>query len=533
MPPPKKKPKQTRKNSKQMQQHRINEKQRRERKKWAHKRATVLYNQEKHKVKGLSARKVSKLIEKETGVYIGERCIQRYVEKGCAGDSPAKLGKAGEIPKDIFSNLVGAFESFVRINQLNGKGAENSQRKLAIRVNGVMKKETKTLSKQLLNRLLAETAIDLLATKGRNVEERRILWTTYRNLKSWFDNWCRDLVELGFAHKDESGEIIIPDDQLARIVNIDETCLVLDGSKAGRGGCPEVYFYDASLPELGRAAAKSSLSTTMIGGSTAAGEAIPPHFQFSTTAQTSDNMRLQCKLIEFMPSVIGKFAYEEEKEFPVTFGMNEKGGMDEVEFEKYIMGSIVPLFLDVEDVAGKLVMTKVDSGPGRLNPQLLARLRLLGVVLYPGVPNTTAVTQETDKNYGPFKVVFTCNLDDVTQYRINKNISSSIQPWLVGLLVFGGQDPASGFHVADSAFDAGFNMDQNLKSWAKVGAAPVTRKCLESNQVCREFGDGDGEHDQVMLHIQSQNDMCTYFLTQRGFDGDQLKAKVSKKSYSY
>ncbi|KAL7465783.1 hypothetical protein ACHAXS_012907, partial [Conticribra weissflogii] len=70
---------------------------------------------------------------------------------------------------------------------------------------------------------------------------------------------------------------------------------------------------------------------------------------------------------------------------------------------------------------------------------------------------------------------------------------------------------------------------QNLKSWAKVGAAPVTRKCLESNQVRREFGDGDGEHDQVMLHIQSQNDMCTYFLTQRGFDGDQLKAKLNKK----
>jgi hypothetical protein len=58
------------------------------------------------------------------------------------------------------------------------------------------------------------------------------------------------------------------------------------------------------------------------------------------------------------------------------------------------------------DVPGKRVMLKVDSRPGRLNIELLAELHLLGFYLYPGVPNMTAVSQETDQNYSPFKTQY-------------------------------------------------------------------------------------------------------------------------------
>ena len=68
------------------------------------------------------------------------------------------------------------------------------------------------------------------------------MWTTYYNLKSWLDNWERDLLELGFANKNEKEETIIPEDQLARILNIDETCLAMDGSTSQRGGRPAVIF---------------------------------------------------------------------------------------------------------------------------------------------------------------------------------------------------------------------------------------------------------------------------------------------------
>jgi hypothetical protein len=51
-------------------------------------------------------------------------------------------------------------------------------------------------------------------------------------------------------------------------------------------------------------------------------------------------------------------------------------------------------------------MVKVDSGPGWLQENILAKARTLGFIVYPGVPNTTAVTQETNQNYGPFQIQF-------------------------------------------------------------------------------------------------------------------------------
>ena len=80
------------------------------------------------------------------------------------------------------------------------------------------------------------------APHSRTVED--VLWTSYNNLNMWFTNWKIDLVKLGFANKYKQGEIIIPADQMRQILNIDKTCLSLDGSNGARGGRPEVVFYD-------------------------------------------------------------------------------------------------------------------------------------------------------------------------------------------------------------------------------------------------------------------------------------------------
>jgi hypothetical protein len=44
--------------------------------------------------------------------------------------------------------------------------------------------------------------------------------------------------------------------------------------------------------------------------------------------------------------------------------MNEKGGMNNEEFERYIDNSIAPLFPDLEDTPGKCILLKVESGCG-------------------------------------------------------------------------------------------------------------------------------------------------------------------------
>jgi hypothetical protein len=83
--------------------------------------------------------------------------------------------------------------------------------------------------------------------------------------------------------------------------------------------------------------------------------------------------------------------------------VNEKGGMNDDEFVLYLWMAIMPLYPKAAPMRGRWVVLKCDSGPGHMNINLLAELRASGFILFPGVPNTTAVTQETDQNYGPFK----------------------------------------------------------------------------------------------------------------------------------
>ena len=146
------------------------------------------------------------------------------------------------------------------------------------------------------------------SAKHNNCEDRRIQWTTYKNLRMWFDNWGKDLVELGFVHHDAEGNVIIPPNQLSRILNFDETCLSHDGSQGSRGGRPEVYLFDPRLPQPGNGTSKTSSMTTMITGSTAAGEALPPHFQFQTSAKSDDMQRFQRIMAQYYPKVVGRLA---------------------------------------------------------------------------------------------------------------------------------------------------------------------------------------------------------------------------------
>ena len=126
--------------------------------------------------------------------------------------------------------------------------------------------------------------------------------------------------------------------------------------------------------------------------------------------------------------------------WPITIGLNNKGGRDEDEFKKYMEHSIFPLYPDATDENGKHVFIKIDSGLGRKNLNMLACYHNLGFIFYPGVPNTTHVTQETDQVYGLFKSIFCENLDKLTKFKTKYKMSVSLQQWIVVLVVFGGLD---------------------------------------------------------------------------------------------
>ncbi len=161
---------------------------------------------------------------------------------------------------------------------------------------------------------------------------------------------------------------------MRQIINMDETCISLDGSNCTWGGHPTVTFYDVLFPQLGKAMSKSTLITMMINGSSTAGEPIPPHFQFQTTAQTAEAKAIRIKCLHYMLDVQAFFGHDEMQLFPISFGFNHKGEMDDNSFFEYLQKSILKLYPDAAPVKGMWVVVKCDSGPRRLNPELLAYL---------------------------------------------------------------------------------------------------------------------------------------------------------------
>jgi hypothetical protein len=348
-------------------------------------------------------------------------------------------------------------------------------------------------------------------------------------LKLWFDSWEKFLVEFGFATYDADGELVIDAELMHRILNMDETCISLNRSNGDRGGRPTVTYYDIRFPQLGRATSKSALTTTMISGSNSAGEPIPSHFQFQTAAQTDEAEAVRVETIRYSLDVQATFGHEEVQSFPISIGLNSKGGMDDDEFFEYLQKSIMKLYPDAAPVNGKWVVIKCDSGPGRLNAKLLAYLRFHGFLLFPGVPNTTAVTQETDQSYGPFQSALRTNLQLLIDECIRKEKPTSLSPWIVGLVVFGGCDPETEL-IVRSAFQEGFNHAQNIRAWEKVGAVPLSRKCLESKKVRRSIGDGDDEQQALVYLIQEHNTLACTGLTLAGYNGDHMKLTAKPAS---
>ena len=87
-----------------------------------------------------------------------------------------------------------------------------------------------------------------------------------------------------------------------------EKFLSLDGSSGNCGGRSTATYYNVRFPQLGQATSMSALAKTMICGSNAAGEPMPPHFQFQTAAQTVEAVAIRIEMIRHMLDVRAQFS---------------------------------------------------------------------------------------------------------------------------------------------------------------------------------------------------------------------------------
>ncbi len=87
------------------------------------------------------------------------------------------------------------------------------------------------------------------------------------------------------------------------------------------------------------------------------------------------------------------------------------------------------------------------------------------------MPNTTAVTQETDQTYGIFKSRYKQNLELLVDECVRQDLNVSVPQYKHGLLVFGGVDDKTKLEL-EPEFEIGFSRQRCLDSWEKIGAAP-------------------------------------------------------------
>jgi hypothetical protein len=198
------------------------------------KRATRWYGKEKDKPGGLSFCQIEKKVKKENnGVRPCYTTIWCYANANIAGMSPLKHGVKGDMPPCVFKLLCVEFESFVCIQQINSCQGKITYKKLTARINKLLRPDYQLKMPQCI---LLAMAKDLDALTMHIAKDWRVCWMTFSNISIWFDNWEFDLVELGFAMRGGERKVTISAEQKCFIINFDETCISVDGSKGRRGG---------------------------------------------------------------------------------------------------------------------------------------------------------------------------------------------------------------------------------------------------------------------------------------------------------
>jgi len=168
--------------------------------------------------------------------------------------------------------------------------------------------------------------------------------------------------------------------------------------------------------------------------------------------------------------------------------------------------------------------------------QMLAHLRLRGLHVVSGLPNSAGKTQETDQNYGPFKGHYQTNLHTLSGelFEVKKNINVTDLPFLV----FGGKDPETGVELFD-AFNKPFSAANCLSAWRKCGVVPLTRAPMEDKGMQHELVlNADQSVNSVInpegskllqLEQENHNSACD-FLSSIGYDFRHQHHKEEERS---
>ena len=128
----------------------------------------------------------------------------------------------------------------------------------------------------------------------------------------------------------------------------------------------------------------------------------------------------------------GQWGHEQRKSFSPYIAASPKGSMSANILKGYLQ-HIMQLYPDIQDVDKKRVIWKLDNGVGRDDIELNHMARVMGYVIYPGLPNTSEGTQECDQSFSTFKSRMEKNRQNIVKH--NQTVTLFDLPFII----FGGK----------------------------------------------------------------------------------------------
>ena len=249
----------------------------------------------------ISCRIIVDGINKKNDTSICEKTVRSRVFKGIEDTAPTK-GRNGIVKGELRDALLSALRSYIALANANRTTMPNKQKIIKILDKVIATKVGMKHPRKFAERLMRDIALDVhVTTANTKMEKRRLVWSTYNNINTWFEKMKEELIDLGFARlptaEEEDvveGELVFFDGQLDRILNIDESEVTTDGTSKLTGGRP-VTEYCSSDSRIGTGAEgtnKSGYAATFIGGTCMSGYPVPPHFQVRSLARTEQTKKL-------------------------------------------------------------------------------------------------------------------------------------------------------------------------------------------------------------------------------------------------
>jgi hypothetical protein len=163
----------------------------------------------------------------------------------------------------------------------------------------------------LWSKIQSQNSVILKLRKEQYSVLRRQMWTTVKNLD-----------EFGFCDDDGNVGITFSEEQKRWIVNMDKTKFLTDGSDGGIEGRPSNSITMLGVAQTATTVNKASMSSTLMCGSNAGGEALPIHVMFSLDAQ-EENYQVDARLLPNFPHVCARFDHEDEQDLCAQVAINE------------------------------------------------------------------------------------------------------------------------------------------------------------------------------------------------------------------